>query len=945
MRRLLDKFFPIGTKRRTFLFESKKNVKKFIAKLFEKLYTKIPLGVFKNISNRANNKTMYVKKNKDKLYPKKNEFIVYDKKNDSYYLSHAIKKMDKKIAVHVHLFYQDLLDEFVKYLNNIPFKFDIYCSTNKENDIKLIENKLNKIKNVNKVVVKATPNIGRDYAPMVCEFGKQLKKYNYICHIHTKKSLRTGVSQDGWRLHLLDGVLGNENIIRNIFDLFENDNIGVFFPDSHFSAPYWANTWMGAKQLGIKYLNELGIPFDDKYQDFSVGSMFWVREKAVHQIFDKNWKWEEFGEELGQDDGTLAYVFERLFVLCSKNNNFDFICYNPSTKIMQKGYSERNISQYYEKNIKYILEKAKNYDIISFDIFDTLLTRKIYNPDDIFNIIDKKKNIKLDDSFINIRKKAENTLRNEKNDPSIDEIYDNLMKQNKLSKKEMESLKELEINLEKEYLIPRKEVLNLYNEILKMGKKIILVSDMYLTSKILSEILEKNGYKNYEKLYVSCETNLRKDNGNIWNYIKNIYKNQSIMHIGDNEESDCHKLWSYNLYPEHIMSGKRMYENSSYGFKQNKNNLSSNISDSILYGLVINKTMFNNPFKWNETKGLFSITNLYEYGYSVIGPILLNYMVWLIKSLKSEKNMSLLFLAREGYYFQKMYNILKNRCDTPWLKNIDDIYFLTSRRCASVACIESKEDIYKILDTEYYGDLYSLLKTRFNLKVKESNFDVVINPDGSGNKDDVINIVNKYEDKIMEIANKEKINYLNYINKNVKFVKNSCVVDLGYSGTTQLYLSKLLKEKLSGKYLVVKNNPKPLSIGCKVESCYNTLNNDNNHPIYKNSLLLEFFLTAPYGQLQYIDDNGNPVYVNEKLLKEKMKYLDEIFDGVEKLFNDIIDLLGTNIDDYNFNIDNIVKNFEGFLDESNIFLANNRRIFEFEDYYCRKNIMVLEKIK
>lgn len=41
---------------------------------------------------------------------------------------------------------------------------------------------------------------------------------------------------------------------------------------------------------------------------------------------------------------------------------------------------------------------------------------------------------------------------------------------------------------------------------------------------------------------------------------------------------------------------------------------------------------------------------------------------------------------------------------------------MTSRRCASVACIETEEDIYKILDTEYYGDLYSLLKTRFNLK-------------------------------------------------------------------------------------------------------------------------------------------------------------------------------------------------------------------------------------
>lgn len=124
------------------------------------------------------------------------------------------------------------------------------------------------------------------------------------------------------------------------------------------------------------------------------------------------------------------------------------------------------------------------------------------------------------------------------------------------------------------------------------------------------------------------------------------------MHIGDNEESDCHKLWSYNLYPEHIMSGKRMYENSSYGYKMQNLCLTENVSESILYGLIINKGIFNDPFKWNKTKGLYCVNNLHEYGYSIIGPILFEFMMWLIKSLQDDKKMSLLFLSREGYYFQ-----------------------------------------------------------------------------------------------------------------------------------------------------------------------------------------------------------------------------------------------------------------------------------------------------
>ncbi len=48
------------------------------------------------------------------------------------------------------------------------------------------------------------------------------------------------------------------------------------------------------------------------------------------------------------------------------------------------------------------------YDIISFDIFDTLITRNMYEPNDIFKLMEEKLNI---ESFTEKRQLAENEAR------------------------------------------------------------------------------------------------------------------------------------------------------------------------------------------------------------------------------------------------------------------------------------------------------------------------------------------------------------------------------------------------------------------------------------------------------------------------------------------------------------------------------------------------------
>ena len=185
-------------------------------------------------------------------------------------------------------------------------------------------------------------------------------------------------------------------------------------------------------------------------------------------------------------------------------------------KMLKKNINKDNLT------INDIVKKSKKYDIISFDIFDTLITRCIYEPDDAFKVLGK---LVQDEKFIEKRKKAEQQAREKLgHDVNLDEIYDEYMLENNLSKEETSILKNNEIKLEKDLLVPRKDMCILLKELKKKNKKVILVSDMYLTKKVIVDILNNCGYKDlYDALYLSCDINKRKDLKTMWTFLKKIY--------------------------------------------------------------------------------------------------------------------------------------------------------------------------------------------------------------------------------------------------------------------------------------------------------------------------------------------------------------------------------------------------------------------------------------
>ncbi|GAA9464450.1 hypothetical protein BTM444_09660 [Helicobacter pylori] len=127
------------------------------------------------------------------------------------------------------------------------------------------------------------------------------------------------------------------------------------------------------------------------------------------------------------------------------------------------------------------LNEAKSevlkYDVISFDIFDTLLLRPFIKPTDLFLYIETKYDIK---GFCQARILAEMQSRgiSKEQDITLDEIYHQIPK-------EFHSYKEVEIATEKEVLIPNSEMLELYRFAKENNKRVIIISDMYLPLEVL----------------------------------------------------------------------------------------------------------------------------------------------------------------------------------------------------------------------------------------------------------------------------------------------------------------------------------------------------------------------------------------------------------------------------------------------------------------------------
>ena len=250
-----------------------------------------------------------------------------------------------KTAVALHLFYSDLIEEFILYLKNIVEPFDIYISTPFESDIPKIINQFSRI--AASVTVLLTENRGRDVLPFI-KITKKYKLSNYksIVKIHSKKSQYSNNGSE-WRNETLKSLLGDTYTIRKIINALKDNGVGMVGPAKF----YLTNPIYNGSS--IPKISEIIKSIPDKYKEidfklgFFAGTMFWMSSAFCRVLEEINLDALEFEDEKGQIDGTMAHAFERIFCCLANSLSLKVSFTNsPSFDIYFKDFNNHTVNYY-----------------------------------------------------------------------------------------------------------------------------------------------------------------------------------------------------------------------------------------------------------------------------------------------------------------------------------------------------------------------------------------------------------------------------------------------------------------------------------------------------------------------------------------------------------------------------------------------------------------------
>jgi FMN phosphatase YigB (HAD superfamily) len=452
-----------------------------------------------------------------------------------------------KIAIVLHIFYEDYVDKFCSLISRIDFPVDVFVTTTNTEIAHAAESKLSRTQNVNKVKVALVPNKGRNFAPLFVEFGQELLKYDIFGHFHSKKSLFSGKEQTEWADYLFNVLLDPARCKQHINLLADQtSNVGLIYPTTPPAVPFFGNHWLQNVNAG----RMLEIITGQKVSQFGfitypLGGMFWARSLALASLLGANWSYDQFPEEHGQIDGTLQHGIERFVSVACEVSGYKKVAFHPelNTAFEDDSYVFAGYLDSLEIfHSGYLVE----VDCLSVNLFETVISRA--NSFDDFQKVKASQLLGFADpsTYLEFRNGTELEVRNSLNsgDVSITQVAE-LMSQ-KIQNLQSSALSpaeiiEAELNCELDIARPKSMLASVIKKRQSSGKQTTVVTDTYYEREHVERILTKAGIAlEFLDLQVSSETGLRKDNSSYWAVLAESMKDfeGSYLHVGDNLVAD-----------------------------------------------------------------------------------------------------------------------------------------------------------------------------------------------------------------------------------------------------------------------------------------------------------------------------------------------------------------------------------------------------------------------
>ncbi len=326
------------------------------------------------------------------------------------------------------------------------------------------------------------------------------------------------------------------------------------------------------------------------------------------------------------------------------------------------------------------LRESTRSDLVSFDVFDTALLRKVERPVDIFRTMEFQASSVVGSggpSFFQRRLAAEAAAK-EHRTVTLGRIYEEFLSVPGTTASQREALGRLEMATEKKYTYAHPLILRLYRHALELKKTVIFLSDMYLTSECIGEILEFHGFP-LPQVYVSAEWGGNKGSGKLYRIVQEhlqIPANR-CLHFGDNFYADVLRARWNGWRAIHVAGANR----HSGGERVLS---ASRTRDDLLSSSISTALSRKNATVRACQVSTGTVAEFWDgFGYEVVGPIYFHYLHWLCQQARRDNIKRLLFCARDGFPLLRGLEILKKAWDVP----VEAIYFFASRRLINLSAI------------------------------------------------------------------------------------------------------------------------------------------------------------------------------------------------------------------------------------------------------------------
>ena len=516
-----------------------------------------------------------------------------------------------------------------------------------------------------------------------------------------------------------------------------------------------------------------------------------------------------------------------------------------------------------ERNIKKMIDEA---DLISFDVFDTLLFRKVNSPETIFDLIGKHFGVR---GFRKLRMDEQDEASRRTYaahgypHANIDEIYQVLSEHTEYPVN-WDEVKAYEIKMESDALVANQEMFAIYQYAKKKKKRVVATTDMYLFADTIRTVLERNGYKGIDCVYCSADEHKAKFNKELFICVheKEGTPYKRILHIGDSNSADVEIPESFGI--------KTFQYVRNMDTEKNRNALSSDIDLGLYKILHDGKQSF-----W------------YDLGVEAGGPLYIGLFEW-IKEKIEKKNKKVYFLARDGY---NLYHLFQKK----GYQNTSYLY--VSRRSLLLAGTqEIDEETLTLLPPFTFGQTIREIIRYLNIEPERMQ-----HLDAAGFK--------SYDDTIDSLDDMQRFKKLYVLNEEIfldqckierhyaeEYLKNegffdddSYVFDCGWNGSSQLLIErfkKAVKSEIKNEFLYfgILNTEKSRRQLHGMHYDTYTFNFCTNYGLQASVrqavALYELFFSAPHESVLCYDQNG-VVFEEGQGQKEKQELLQGISDYLD----------------------------------------------------------------